>query len=151
MAKREKTEFLCVHCSSTTPDQDIGVREIDEYHRSLGWACCGYHYVIRRNGSLENGRPEDDVAAHVKNFNNCSIGICLVGGLNRDGRTSEFNFSRIQMATLESLLIRLQTDYPGAKILGHRDLSPDADHDGIVEPNEWSKQCPSFSVQDWWI
>ena len=52
-----------------------------------------------------------------------------------------------QKASLLSLLVELRKLYPKAKISGHRDFSPDKNHNGIVEPQEWIKSCPSFDAK----
>ncbi|MEO4805671.1 N-acetylmuramoyl-L-alanine amidase, partial [Bacteroides thetaiotaomicron] len=36
--------------------------------------------------------------------------------------------------------------YPEAKVVGHRDLSPDTNYNGIVDPWERIKECPCFEV-----
>ena len=46
-------------------------------------------------------------------------------------------------------LVALSEKYPDATILGHRDLSPDKDGDGVIETSEWVKHCPSFDVKEW--
>lgn len=37
------------------------------------------------------------------------------------------------------------------RVVGHRDLSPDVNGNGVVEPEEWVKVCPCFDVAsaDW--
>jgi N-acetyl-anhydromuramyl-L-alanine amidase AmpD len=49
---------------------------------------------------------------------------------------------------LEVLTI-LKKKQPDVKvrIVGHRDLSPDLDKDGVVEPHEWVKLCPCFNAE----
>ena len=142
-------DLLVVHCAATRPSLDIGAREINEWHKRRGWSRIGYHYVIRRDGTLETGRPESQIGAHSKGHNANSIGICLVGGVNDKGK-AENNFTEFQFNTLERLLSDLKVKYPNADILGHRDLSPDIDGDGVIESWEWVKDCPSFQVRDWW-
>ena len=132
-------DMLLVHCSATGPSADIGVAEIREWHKARGWSDIGYHYVIRRNGTPETGRPEATVGAHAAGFNERSIGICLIGGVDADNKSkAEFNYSRRQMAALELMLTDLTRRYPKAKVIGHRDLP------------HVSKACPCFNVQDWW-
>ena len=77
--KRRETRDIVVHCSATPPKMDIGVREIRTWHIKRGFVDVGYHYVIRRDGSVETGRPHDTQGAHVRSFNKFSVGICLVG------------------------------------------------------------------------
>jgi N-acetyl-anhydromuramyl-L-alanine amidase AmpD len=52
-----------------------------------------------------------------------------------------------QRQTLELFVRELHQLYPNAKIVGHRDLSPDLNKDGVISPNEWTKMCPCFDVK----
>ena len=130
-------EWLVVHCSATMAKMDIGVHEIDRWHKDRGWAGIGYHYVIRRNGKIEKGRTEDKVGAHVKGYNSDSIGVCVVGGIDEQGH-SEANYTPAQYHSLRQLLTDLKSRYPVAKLRGHRDF-----------PNV-HKSCPCFDVRAWW-
>ena len=115
---------------------NIGVQEIDRWHRQKGWQGCGYHYVIRRDGSIETGRPEDVIGSHVVNYNHNSLGICMVGGVaEKDKVTPENNFTEAQFASAQALVSRLRLKYPKAKVRGHRDFA--------------KKACPSFDVKDY--
>lgn len=145
---RKTTELLVVHCSATRPTQDVGVREITQWHRQRGFDTVGYHYVIRRNGEVESGRPEHAIGAHVKGHNAKSIGVCLIGGIDAAGKPAN-NFTSAQFDSLRELLQQLRQRYPEARILGHRDLSPDRNGDGIIQPTEFIKACPSFDVATW--
>lgn len=138
-------KLLVIHCSATPPSADIGVKTIEKWHRARGFRTIGYHYVIRRDGSLENGRPEREAGAHVKGYNAASLGICLVGGVDERGNP-EPNFTEEQIATLKALISDIKKRHNIRRICGHRDLSPDRDGDGIVEPHEWIKHCPCFDV-----
>jgi N-acetyl-anhydromuramyl-L-alanine amidase AmpD len=124
------------------------VDEIDGWHRARGWNGVGYHAVVRRDGTIEFGRHFDEAGAHVKGQNYRSVGVCLVGGVNEDGN-AEDNFSTEQMESLMAIVATLERAYPDAEVLGHRDLSPDLDGDGIVEKHEWIKDCPCFDVREW--
>lgn len=146
---REATDLLVVYCSASGPALDIGVAEIDRWHRQRGFETVGYHYVIRRDGTLQRGRRESEIGAHVKGHNSRSIGICLVGGVNADKRP-ENNFTALQFDTLRRLLAVLKKRYSQARILGHRDLSPDLNGDGRITANEFIKACPCFDVAAWW-
>lgn len=135
---REKTDFIAIHCSATSDKQNIGAADIDKWHRKQGWQAIGYHYVIRRDGTVEEGRDEKVVGAHVQGFNEVSVGICMVGGVDaNDVNKAKDNFTEAQFASLKQLLVDLKTRYPKAKIQGHRDF-----------PNV-KKACPSFEVKDW--
>ncbi len=133
---RKLTEYIAVHASATQPKMDVGVKEIRQWHRAQGWTDIGYHYVIRRDGTLEVGRPEDVVGAHVSGFNNNSIGICLVGGVDSKLK-AEDNFTSAQYAELAVLLRKLKAKYPKAIIQGHRDFP------------KVKKDCPCFDVRKW--
>jgi len=145
---RTATDLLVVHCSATRPTQDIAVRDITQWHIQRGFDTVGYHYVIRRNGEVERGRPENAVGAHVRGHNVNSIGICLAGGVDNAGKPAN-NFTAAQFVALHQLLDELRKRYPEARVLGHRDLSPDRNGDGVISPNEFIKACPSFDVATW--
>lgn len=145
---RETTELIVVHCSATGPQADIGVAQITQWHKQRGFDTVGYHYVIRRDGTRETGRPESAIGAHVRGHNSNSIGVCLAGGVDAKGKPQN-NFTPAQFATLETLLRELKERYPRARILGHRDLSPDKNGDGKITPNEYIKACPSFDIGQW--
>jgi N-acetylmuramoyl-L-alanine amidase len=142
-------EFLVVHCSATPASRDIGRAELDVMHRQRGFNGIGYHFVVRRNGDVEIGRPSDQPGAHVEGFNSRSLGICMVGGVKPDGKTAEANFTEAQYDTLRKLLDKLLASHPDAKVLGHRDLSPDKNKDRKISPNEWLKECPTFDAGEW--
>lgn len=136
MARR--IDQIVVHCAATPPDVDVGVEEIREWHLERGFNDVGYHYVIRRDGYVEDGRPVSKAGAHAKGYNHFSIGVCLVGGVAEDGHTAESNFTRAQYGALEVLLDELTWSHKKAEVLGHRDLP------GVA------KDCPSFNVKEWW-
>lgn len=131
--------LIVIHCSATRETEDIGVAEITQWHKAQGWGTCGYHYVIRRSGVVEIGRIEDQVGAHAKGHNFNSIGICLVGGVDANDKSkAEFNYTKMQMRSLDRLVTDLTGRFPRAEVLGHRDL-----------PNV-AKACPCFDVRAWW-
>lgn len=148
MSARKSTKYLVLHVTATKPSQDIGVKEVRAMHKAQGWSDVGYHYVIRRNGKVEAGRAEGDIGSHVKGFNSISLGISMVGGINAKGQP-ENNATPAQMTALEALLRDLGKKYPKATICGHRDLSPDRDKDGVIEPGEYLKACPCFDAIPW--
>ncbi|SCW77184.1 LysM domain-containing protein [Rhizobium mongolense subsp. loessense] len=133
---RKSTAYLVVHCSATQPKMDIGAKEIRQWHREKGWIDIGYHFVIRRDGKVEIGRPENVVGAHVENHNSNSIGICLVGGVDANLKP-ENNFTPAQFAALALKLHELKQKYPNVTVQGHRDFP------GV------KKDCPSFDTRKW--
>lgn len=150
MVAREQTRAIVYHCSATRPNLDIGAREIREWHIARGWADIGYHIVIRRDGTIEWGRHPAAIGAHVAGHNTDSIGVCLVGGLDDHGVGHAHRpdlFTPAQWHTALDVARVLRAAYPRAQILGHRDLSPDANGDGKIAPTEWLKTCPGFDVK----
>ena len=119
--------LLVIHCSAVKPDQTSSAAQIDTWHRQRGFHLgIGYHYVIRRDGEIEPGRPEWMVGAHCLNHNAHSIGICYEGGLDIRGQPDDTR-TAAQKATMRQLLEDLHKRYPRALIVGHRDLSHDRD------------------------
>jgi N-acetylmuramoyl-L-alanine amidase len=116
---------------------DIGAKEIRQWHKERGWADIGYHYVIRRDGTVEKGRAEAKVGAHVAGHNKDSIGICLVGGIDERTLSPEDNYTPEQWEALENLLHKLVQKYPDANVIGHRDFP------GVA------KACPCFDAEPW--
>jgi N-acetyl-anhydromuramyl-L-alanine amidase AmpD len=145
---RRRTDYIVIHCSATPPGSDIGADEIDDWHKQRGWSGIGYHAVIRRDGQIEFGRHFDEAGAHVKGQNYRSVGVCMVGGVDEQG-AAEDNFNDEQHDSLTTVIAMLQRAYPDAEVVGHRDLSPDLNGDGVITANEWIKDCPSFDVAEW--
>ena len=116
--------MLIIHCSAVRPDQQSSVAQIDSWHRKRGFHLgVGYHYVVRRDGEIEKGRPEWLTGAHCKNHNAHSIGICYEGGLNIRGQPDDTR-TEAQKASMRRLLEELHLRYPRAIIIGHHDLNP---------------------------
>lgn len=117
----------------------------------------GYHYIIERDGTIVTGRHLEEMGAHVAGHNKNSIGICMIG-------TDEY--SSHQWDSLKKVIIKLASDIYGKPtdsiknalailkmigihVCGHRDLSPDKNGNGKIEPSEWVKRCPGFDVRAW--
>ncbi len=149
MSRRTQTRFIVIHCSATKPNQNITAQTIREWHIAKGWGDIGYHWVIQRDGTIEAGRPVDDVGAHVAGHNTDTVSVCMVGGLDEAGASFANRpdlFTPAQWASAKLLVAVLRRMYPFAAILGHRDLSPDLNHDGKIQPGEWLKTCPGFDA-----
>ena len=125
--------LIVIHCSATKVTRNFTVADLEACHKSQGWSGIGYHYYITKDGQLHQTRPEDVPGIHAKRYNAHSIGICYEGGLDANGQTDDTR-TPAQKHTLLNLLRSLKYDYPGAKILGHRDLP-------------WvKKDCPCFDA-----
>jgi hypothetical protein len=147
----DNVELIVVHCSATPPHMDVGWKDIDEWHKRRGFFFgCGYHYVIRRDGTIEHSKRvntgEHYQGAHAHGWNDISIGICLIGGIKRRDRTKtngwtdaepENNYTPEQMSSLRELLFILRQSFLKALVVGHKDL-PDV-----------KKDCPCFDVRAW--
>lgn len=135
-------EYIVVHCSAggaTQPTQSI----IEYWKNILGWRHYGYHQIINADGTAERLTDDEKIANGVKGYNHNGIHICYKGGWDgTDTRTPE------QKAKLIELIKGYKKKYPLAKLVGHRDLSPDLNGDGVITPNEFVKLCPCFSVKD---
>lgn len=143
-------KFITVHCSATPGSRDIGAKEITAMHLQRGFRTIGYHYVIRRDGTVEAGRPENQQGAHVEGHNPNNLGICLVGGVNQ-AMKSECNYTDAQFAALAELVKKLQAKHnvPDNAIKGHRDWFGDTNGDGKIDSRDWLKDCPCFDVRTW--
>lgn len=143
---RRRISLVVIHCSGTRYCDRYTPEQLRADHLRRGFSDAGYHYYITREGVLYEMRPVDQVGAHVRGYNQFSIGVCYEGGLDkyyqpRDTRTSA------QRQMLEQLVRRLQAMYPEVIVVGHRDLSPDRNGDGVVTREEWVKQCPCFDAR----
>ena len=119
--------LLVIHCSAVRPDQTSSADDIEKWHRERGWKNgIGYHYVIRRDGEIEPGRPEWMIGAHCVNHNAHSIGICYEGGIDIRGQPADTR-TEAQRRSLRKLLEQLHKAYPQALIVGHHDLNPQKD------------------------
>lgn len=138
--------LIVVHCSATKGDCTLSPEDLDLLHRCRGFNGTGYHYYIRKDGTVHLTRPIERIGAHAKGFNSNSIGICYEGGLNCRGRPADTR-TQEQKTSLRLLVHQLQERFPGCQVCGHRDLSPDLNGNGKIEPEEWVKACPCFEVK----
>jgi N-acetyl-anhydromuramyl-L-alanine amidase AmpD len=145
-SERKITEII-IHCSATPDGKDYTVDDLRRWHKQQGYADVGYHYIVYRNGILAQGRDVNIIGAHASGHNAHSIGICYIGGMNAENTQPEDTRTLRQKARLLSLLVDLRKLYPNARIIGHRDLSEDKNGNGIIEPSEWMKACPSFDAK----
>ena len=140
MELRKKTEMIVVHCAATKPSMDIGYKEIRKWHvEDNGWDDVGYHYIIKRDGTVEVARAEAFQGAHAPAVNSKSIAICLVGGMAEDG-DAENNFTLEQFLSLKDLIKKIKMTNPNiVEVVGHCDVQDN-------KPN-----CPGFNLKEWLI
>jgi N-acetylmuramoyl-L-alanine amidase len=179
MANRS-INLIVIHCAATPSGKSIGpnpAATIDAWHQARGFhrdpsfvrtfnpdlPHIGYHFVIGLDGAVITGRHLDEIGAHAYQFNSHSIGICLVGGAERDGRYTAEQWEALARLVIE-LTARLRIPVQPARrvhkaaspgydmvmgVCGHRDLSPDKNGNGLAESFEWLKTCPGFDVRAW--
>ena len=82
LSKRYSTDKIVIHHTGSVKDMDADARQIHDWHLNQGWAGCGYHFIIRKDGTIERGRPEWAVGSHAQGHNSNSIGIHLSGDFN---------------------------------------------------------------------
>lgn len=140
---------LFIHCTATREGQPFDVEAIRRMHIARGFSAIGYHFLLQLDGTINPGRSEHVVGAHAKGYNTGSLAIAYVGGLDSQGAPKDTR-TAAQKASMERWCRQGIATYPGAELLGHRDISPDLDGDGIVEPHEYLKACPCFDVREWW-
>tara|TARA_R110002111_G_scaffold200928_2_gene266193 strand:+ start:598 stop:1011 length:414 start_codon:yes stop_codon:yes gene_type:complete len=126
---------IIVHCSATPRHKDFSAEDIRDWHvKGNGWDDIGYHYVIRLNGSIEYGRMVDKYGAHSSGQNYDSIGICYIGGMEKDMKEWSDTRTEEQRESLLLLLKTLKKLHSNAIIYGHKDFS--------------TKACPSFDAKE---
>ena len=149
---RKATDYIIIHCSATKPSHNVDIKDIDRWHREQGWRMVGYHFLIKRDGTVQEGRGLMEGGAHAKGYNERSIGICLAGGIcggeacehehvswasGQKGKP-ENNYTLRQWEALEILVSTLKEErFPDADVIGHNDVEP-------------GKACPCFDVKTWW-
>ncbi len=131
-----KINKIIIHCTATAEGKDYSVDTIRKWHLKRGWRDIGYHFLIQRDGTVDEGRPIEQSGAHTKGHNWDSIGISYVGGVEakkkdgkwiaKDTRTDE------QKDALLDLICQLHDTYGGV-VYGHRDFS--------------RKSCPCFDAK----
>ena len=123
---------IIIHCSATKDPLDFNVNDLRRWHKAQGWKDVGYHFVITRDGTIEQGRALEEIGSHTKGHNAHSIGICYIGGLDKNGKPKDTRTIQ-QKAALCDLLNKLCKKFPDATIHGHNEFA--------------AKQCPCFDVQ----
>lgn len=142
-----KIRLIVVHCSATKVTSNYTAQQMERDHKARGFNSAGYHFYIPKSGNRIALRPLEMIGAHVTGFNSESIGVCYEGGLDAVGKPADTR-TKEQKEQLLLLLKELKAIYPDAKIVGHRDLSPDKNKNGIIEPHEWIKLCPCFDAKE---
>jgi N-acetylmuramoyl-L-alanine amidase len=120
--------WVIIHQSASNEKSHDDISVIKQWHLARGFSDVGYHYVIKKDGTVQKGRDENTIGAHCKGHNNSSIGICLSG---------EGEKTTAQLKALEILLIDIcgRHELEKKDILAHGDLAQTA--------------CPGFDLHGW--
>ena len=137
MMSADSVRFLVLHCSASRCNQDYSVEQLRRDHKARGFYDIGYHFYIRKDGTMTQHRKLLEVGAHARPYNRCSIGICYEGGLDEQGRPCN-TMTTEQETRLIDLFRNLKILFPEAKIVGHRDL-----------PGTTPKECPCLDAGSW--
>lgn len=135
LTEERQIHYLVIHCSATRESVDYPVEQLLRDHRARGFRTIGYHFYIRRNGTITRHRGLLEVGAHCRPWNRCSIGVCYEGGLDTDGHPADTRTPE-QRNQLLFLLKKLRKLFPEARIRGHRDM-----------PGALPKACPCFDAE----
>lgn len=136
---QKDVQYIVIHYSATPVERDFSADDIDAMHKRRGWRGIGYHFYIRKDGTVENGRPLRERGAHIKGHNHHSIGICYEGGVYAsDVNTGRDTRTQAQRDAMIRLIRDMLKRYPGAQVIGHKNM-PGA-----------ATQCPGFDAGAWW-
>ena len=135
MMNADSVKYLVLHCSATRCTQDYSVEQLRRDHRSRGFYDIGYHFYVRKDGTMTQHRFLLEVGAHARPYNRCSIGICYEGGLDEQGKPAN-TLTLAQKERITDLIAILHRLFPKAKVAGHRDL-----------PGATPKACPCFDAE----
>lgn len=114
LTRRSKTTAIVLHHAAASK---CGVNDVHSWHLSNGWTGIGYHFFVRKDGSVWQGRPIDRLGAHAKGANSYSIGVCFEGDYTRE------TMPEAQLAAGQELVSYIKSKYPSiTKILKHKDV-----------------------------
>lgn len=138
-----KIERIFVHCTAGSQRQTVN--DLQTEFKRKRWKHPGYHYVVQADGTISQLLDEQLVSNGVKEYNSTSVNVAYMGGIGSEGKATD-NRTDAQKESLRKLLKLLKGRYPDAKILGHRDISPDTNGNGVVDTWERIKECPCFDA-----
>ena len=140
-----KITRIFVHCTASH-QQTTTEKSLRAEFKAKGWKNPGYHYVIKTDGNIITMLDEAKVANGVAGYNAHSIHVAWIGGIDKEHPNGIDNRTPEQKAALFDLLTKLKQKYRNAQVMGHRDISPDLNHNGIIDPWEYIKTCPCFDA-----
>jgi N-acetyl-anhydromuramyl-L-alanine amidase AmpD len=132
-----KISWLVLHCSDTPASMDVDITDVWRWHvDERGWRDVGYHFFIKRDGSIQLGRMQNgdafldraEVGAHTRGLNGTSLGICYAG---RDGMTPQQEKAALWLLRTHMTLLGLGAD----SVIGHAEADPKS-----------GKMCPGLDM-----
>lgn len=114
LTKRRSTTRIILHHAASIK---CTAQQIHRWHLANGWVGIGYHFLVRKDGSIYRGRPEDTVGAHAGNNNYDSIGICFEGNFMTD------KMGDAQRKAGQDLVQYLKDKYGISKVQKHSDVN----------------------------
>lgn len=116
LTRRTATRYIILHHRAGNGD----VQSIHNGHLKNGWSGIGYHFYIRKDGSIFRGRPIGTVGAHCTNYNSKSVGVCFEGSFENE------TMPAAQIKAGQELISYLKGLYPSAEVKRHRDFNSTA-------------------------
>ena len=113
MSTRKSTERIILHHADA---KSCSAKDIHRWHLSNGWAGAGYHFLVRKDGTIYRLRPEDKVGAHAYGSNYNSLGICFEGDYMQE------DMLEAQKAAGKELVAYLKNKYNIKTVQAHRDV-----------------------------
>lgn len=110
---RSKTERIILHHADAS---NCTAEDIDRWHKKNGWTCIGYHFFVKKDGTIYRGRQENSVGAHAGGANSNSIGICF------EGRYETEQMPNAQVEAGKELVAYLKNKYNISKVQKHSDV-----------------------------
>ena len=141
LSKRKKTNKIILHHAQA---KVCSVEDIHQWHLKNGWSGIGYHFLVRKDGTIYQGRPLDTIGAHAKGANNDSIGICAEGDFMKEKMNS------IQLNALIDLVSYLKNKYHLSTVKRHKDVAS-TDCPGINFPFSTIISSNPIVLEDTWL
>ena len=113
LAKRSTIDTIILHHAEAS---SCSVKDINWWHIQRGYSCIGYHYLVRKDGSIYKGRPDNVIGAHAKGSNSTSIGICFEGMYDKQ------IMPQAQLEAGKELVAYLKKKYNITKVKKHSDV-----------------------------
>lgn len=126
-----KIKRIFVHCSASPHELNgrlVDAQMMREWHLKRGWSDIGYHIVVVKDGTIQQGRPLEEIGAGAKGNNKDSVHVVVTG---------DDCFTMAQMVSLKAVLKMLMTKFHlnQKDVYGHYQVNP-------------GKTCPNFTIEE---